>query len=53
MNLENLGLVELDAQEIQVVEGGFTFFKLTITGVLDGIAKNTQSDFVLLGFKLW
>ena len=58
MNLENLNLVELNAQEVNETGGGLTIFgvviiDLTITGVLDGIPNNTQSDFTLLGFKLW
>lgn len=58
MNLENFNLVGLNAQEIQKVEGGLTIFgvvifDLTVTGVLDGIPENTQSDFTLFGFKLW
>ena len=44
MNLENLNLVELNAQEVQEVEGGFLFHILTITGVLDGIPGNTHFD---------
>lgn len=42
MNLENLNLVELDAQEVQEIEGGFHIHILTITGVLDGIPGNTR-----------
>lgn len=58
MNLENLNLVELNAQEVKEVEGGFDWkkllkFKLTITGVLDGIPDNTTSDCVVFGIKLW
>ena len=34
MNLENLGLVELNAQEVQEVEGGF--FPIVIWGVTIG-----------------
>ena len=39
MHLKNLNLVELNAQEVQEVNGGkwkFWVFKCTITGVLDG-----------------
>jgi len=56
MNLQNLNLVELNVQEVQEVEGGkwkIWVFKLTITGVLDGIPDNTTSDCVLFGIKLW
>lgn len=42
MNLENLNLVGLNAQEVQEVEGGFLFGLLCITGVLDGIPDNTE-----------
>ena len=54
MNLNNLNLVELNAQEVKEVEGGLTIFGFTIvevTGVLDGIPDNTHGT--LLGFKLW
>lgn len=56
MKLENLNLVELEAQEKLEIDGGkmkYKFFKFTLTGVLDGICCNTQSDFELFGFKLW
>jgi hypothetical protein len=50
MNLENLNLVELNAQEVQEVDGGFlSIFKMT--GFLDGIAGNC--DAWLFGFKIW
>ena len=42
MNLQNLNLVELNAQEVQEVEGGLLFGLLCITGVLDGIPDNTE-----------
>ncbi len=51
--MNNLNLVELNAQEIQEVDGGFSFFRFVLTGVLDGIPNNTQSDFELFGLKLW
>lgn len=58
MNLEKLNLVELNSQEVQETDGGIDWkkllkFKLTITGVLDGIPNNTTSDFVIFGIKLW
>lgn len=53
MNLENSGLVELNAQEVKEVEGGWSIFRFVLTGVLDGIPNNTQSDFELFGLKLW
>jgi hypothetical protein len=40
MNLDNLNLVELDAQEVEGVTGGFTLFRWR--GFLDGIAGNTE-----------
>ena len=42
MNLENLSLVQLNAQEVQEVEGGLLFGLVCITGVLDGIPNNTE-----------
>jgi|GEM_PF-2071476 len=42
MNLDNLNLVELNAQEVQEVEGGILFGLVCITGVLDGIKHNTE-----------
>lgn len=53
MNLENLNLVELNAQESRKIEGGWSIFKFVLTGILDGIPNNTQSDFELFGLKLW
>ena len=56
MNLQNLNLVELNAQKVQEVEGEkwqLQVFKLTITGVLDRIPENITSDCVLFGIKLW
>ena len=50
MNLENLGLVELNAQEVQEVEGGTSWWP-HITGFLDGIAGNFHG--YLLGYELW
>lgn len=38
MNLENLNLVELNAQEIQSIDGGW--YIIRITGFLDGIDGN-------------
>lgn len=38
MNLNNLNLVELNAQELQQVEGGW--YIIRITGFLDGIDGN-------------
>lgn len=43
LDLENFGLVELNAQEVQEVDGGIRIF--TITGVLDGIRNNTRIRF--------
>ena len=58
MDLEKLNLVELNAQEVKEIQGGDWWkkllkFKLTITGVLDGIPNNTTSDCVIFGIKLW
>ena len=39
MNLENLNLVGLDAQELQDVDGGW---RITLTGILDDIPGNTH-----------
>ena len=48
MNLDNLNLVELNAQETKEVGGG-SFFRFILTGVLDGIPNNTESHFELFG----
>ncbi|WP_296684681.1 hypothetical protein [Flavobacterium sp.] len=53
MNLENLNLVELNAQESRKIEGGWSFFRFVLTGVLDGIPNNTESHFELFGISLW
>ncbi|EKT3974252.1 bacteriocin [Flavobacterium psychrophilum] len=37
LDLENLGLVELNAQEVQEIEGGF-FLELALGCILVGIA---------------
>ena len=52
MNLENLNLVELNAQEVKEVQGG-SIFRFILTGVLDGIPNNTESHFELFGISLW
>lgn len=52
MNLDNLNLVELNAQETKEVVGG-SFFRFILTGVLDGIPNNTESHFELFGISLW
>ena len=53
MNLENLNLVELNAQESRKIEGGWSFFRFVLTGVLDGIPNNTESHFEHFGISLW
>jgi hypothetical protein len=50
MNLENLNLVELNAQEVQEVEGGRSWFT-GILGFADGIEGNGAGYF--LGWRLW
>jgi len=52
MNLENLNLLELNAQEVKEVQGG-SIFRFILTGVLDGIPNNTESHFELFGISLW
>jgi hypothetical protein len=42
MNLQNLNLVELNAQEVQEIDGGIIFGLLCITRVADGIKGNTK-----------
>ena len=53
MNLEKLNVVELNAQESRKIEGGWSIFRFVLTGILDGIPNNTQSDFELFGLKIW
>ncbi|WP_236023947.1 bacteriocin [Flavobacterium flabelliforme] len=43
MNLENLNLVELNAQEVQRIDGGW--YIIRITGFLDGIDGNFRASF--------
>ena len=43
MNLDNLNLVELNAQEVKEVEGGW--YLIRITGFLDGIDGNFEISF--------
>ena len=50
LNLENLNLVELNAQEVQEVEGGRSWFT-GILGFADGIKGNGAGYF--LGWRLW
>jgi hypothetical protein len=42
MKLDNLNLVELNTLEVKEVEGGLLFGLVCITGVLDGIKRNTE-----------
>lgn len=49
LDLENLGLVELNAQEVQEVTGGSWWPR--ITGFLDGIAGNFHG--YILGYEIW
>lgn len=44
MNLENLGLVELNAQEVQEVEGGSIFLILLFAAIVIGFGLLCQSD---------
>jgi hypothetical protein len=41
-NLESFGVQELNAMEMEEIEGGLLFGLVCITGVLDGIKGNTE-----------
>ena len=56
LEVNSLGLMELDARELVELEGGSeeaVLFSFTLTGVLDKIKHNTECHLVLFGKKIF
>ena len=53
LELQSLGLMELDAKEMVEMEGGICFFKFVLRGVLDGVKHNTECHLTLFGWNVF
>ncbi len=53
LELQSLGLRELDAKEMVEMEGGICFFKFVLRGVLDGVKHNTECHLTLFGWNVF
>jgi hypothetical protein len=53
MSLDSLNLVELNNEEANSTNGGFTIFKFTWTGFMDGDRSNDEIHLNLLGFDIF